>query len=118
LATSPFTGAVVAGVGHVATALVSGMPLGLALHLLVALGMMLAAYATGVVAKLNKFAGCAAGVIINGVVLPVIFMVIPGFGWPFVIAVGPSIFVAATLNMVVALGLHNVSALKKMRHGR
>jgi len=118
LATGPLTGAVVAGVGHVATALISGMPLGLPIHLLVALGMMLAACATGVVAKLNKFAGCAVGVIVNGVILPAIFIVIPGFGLPFVIAVGPSILVAAALNMAVALGLTNVSALQKFRNGR
>lgn len=118
LAICPLTGAVVAGLGHVATALVSGMPLGIPIHLLVALGMMLAAYAAGVTAKLNKLMGCVAGVVVNGILLPAMFIVIPGFGMGFFTVATPSILLAAVLNVAVALGLTSIPALKSMTHGQ
>jgi len=114
LAISPVTGAIVAGFGHVATALYSGIPLGLPVHALVVLGMMLAAYLAGTVAKLNIIAGCVVGIAINGIVLPATFIIIPGFGIPFFIAAGPSIVIAAALNMLVAFGLTKVTALRKL----
>lgn len=118
LAICPLTGAVVAGLGHVATALVSGMPLGLPIHLLVALGMMLAAYTAGVTAKLNKLVGCAVGVVVNGILLPAMFIAIPGFGMPFFTAASPSILLAAALNVTIAFGLTKVPALRNITHGQ
>lgn len=114
LAINPATGAIVAGLGHVATAVISGMPLGLPIHAMVAMGMMVAAYLAGAAAKLNIFAGCAVGIVINGIALPAMFIIIPGFGISFFIAASPSILVAATLNMLVAFALTKVSALRKL----
>jgi len=116
LTINPATGAIVAGLGHAATAVVSGMPLGVQIHALVAIGMMLAAYVAGVVAKHNGIAGCVVGIIINGIVLPAMFIVMPDFGLAFFIATSPTILMAATLNVAVAAGLSRVSALRKLLH--
>lgn len=116
LAINPATGAVVAGLGHAATAVVSGMPLGVPVHALVATGMMLAAYFAGVVAKHHNIAGCVVGIMINGIVLPAMFVVMPGFGVPFFLANSPPILMAATMNVLVAVGLSRVSALRKLLH--
>jgi riboflavin transporter FmnP len=118
LAVSPLTGAVVAGLGHVATAFVSGLPLGAPIHAIVVLGMTLAGYVTGVAAKRSRLLGCAAGVVINGLALPALFIVIPGFGMAFFLAATPSILGASVLNVSVALALAKLPLLAKVSHAQ
>jgi len=114
LVISPITGAIVAGIGHAATAVINGMPLGLPIHTLISLGMMTAAFATGSLAKQHKIWGCVVGVNINGIALPALLILIPGFGLPFFVASVVSILVASILNMAVAYALFNVEILRKM----
>jgi uncharacterized membrane protein len=60
-----FDGAVVMGIGHVATSIVNGFPLG-ALHIPIALDLALAGGVIGVVnEKWNALAGTCAGVVLN-----------------------------------------------------
>ena len=104
----PIEGALVSGLGHIATAVVSGFPLGI-LHIPIAIGMALAGATIGLLNKLNKTWGVApalvAGVVINTVlVFPLVPWLGPDMDTGWVIAVGfvPFLAIAATLNAVVA----------------
>ncbi len=116
----PLEGALVCGLGHLATAFVSGFPLGV-LHVPIALGMALAGAAIGLLKKLNKSWGflpaLAVGVVINTVL---VFPLVPwlaadvNVGWAIAIGYTPFLLVAAILNAVVA-GLVYVGIRGKMK---
>jgi riboflavin transporter len=100
----PLEGAAVCGIGHLATALVTGFPLGY-LHLPIAFGMVLAGAAVGSINRLNKTWGfipaLAIGVTINTVFT---FVVVPdsNYGLALALAFIPFVLAAAILNVVVA----------------
>ena len=95
----PVDGAVVSGIGHLATSVVNGFPLGV-LHFPIALGL---AAAGGVIGFLNQkwnFAyGIVAGIAIN---TALIVLAIPALGWGGVISFLPFLLLAACLNGFVA----------------
>ncbi len=103
----PVEGALVCGMGHLATAAVSGFPLGV-LHIPIALGMSLAGAAIGLISRLNKRWGfvpaLVTGVIINTIL---VFPLVPWLaadvnaGLVVALAYAPFLVVAATLNAVV-----------------
>lgn len=102
-------GAVVAAAGHLATALTAGFPLSVAIHLLIALGMAGCAAAVARVARrLGHWWGCASGVILNGLVFPALFTVLPGFGLPFFAAMVAPLLVASALNLGLAGAAYEV----------
>lgn len=116
----PIEGGLVAGLGHLATAIVSGFPLGI-LHLPIAVGMALAGAAIGLLNRLNKTWGflpaLILGVIINIVlVFPLFPWLGPGGDAGLSIAIGftPFLALAATLNAVLA-GLVYVGIRGKLR---
>ncbi len=104
----PAEGALVSGLGHLATAATSGFPLGI-LHIPIAIGMALAAAVIGMLNKVHKSFGVVpalvAGVAINTVL---VFPLVPwlaediNVGWLIAISYAPFLVVAATLNAVVA----------------
>ncbi|MFB3889763.1 MAG: ECF transporter S component [Candidatus Bathyarchaeia archaeon] len=104
----PAEGAVVSGLGHLATAAVSGFPLG-ALHVPIAFGMALAGAAIGLLNKLSRrwgfFPALAIGVTVNTVL---VFPLVPflaediSVGWIIAVSYTPFLLVAAALNAVVA----------------
>ncbi len=112
----PTEGALVAGLGHLATAVVSGFPLGI-LHIPIAIGMALAGAAVGMLNKVNRNWGFVpaviVGVIVNTVLvfplvpwLPVVLgatsVVDVSIGWIMALGFVPFLAVAATLNAVLA----------------
>ncbi len=116
----PFEGALVCGLGHMATAVVSGFPLGI-LHVPIALGMALAGACIGLLNKLNiplsYLPALVVGVIINTVL---VFPLAPWLGEDInaglAVAIGytPFLFAAAVLNAVVA-GLVYVGIRGKLK---
>lgn len=118
LCISPALGAGVASLGHITTAAVSGFPLGVPIHALVSLGMATAAFCAGLLAERNLYLGATAGILVNGLVLPALFIVIPAFGMPFFLAATPSILVASILNVALAAMLYSVPSLRKATYGQ
>ncbi len=116
----PFEGAFVSGLGHFATAAVSGFPLGV-LHVPIAIGMALAGAAIGLLNRVNKNWGflpaLVVGVIINTVI---VFPLVPWLaeeitvGWMIATIYAPFLLVAAGLNAIVA-GLVYVGIRGKLR---
>ncbi len=103
-------GALVCGLGHLSTAVISGFPMGI-LHAPIALGMAIAGAAIGStnkLSKLNRFAfipALAVGVAINTVM---VFPMAPLLGQTLseglavATALAPALLIVATLNAILA----------------
>lgn len=100
------TGAIVAAIGHLLTALTGGFPLGLPMHLIVAVQMAVAAAAFAWIAKrkiddkIAIVAAVAVAVIINGVIAPA--TLIPFYGMGFFTAMLLPLCVASLINIIIA----------------
>jgi uncharacterized membrane protein len=95
----PVDGAIVCGLGHMATAIVNGFPLGV-LHLPIALGLAFAGAAMGFFnRKMGIVAGVAVGVTINTVLVVV---AVPVLGWAASLSFTPFLALAALANAAVA----------------
>ena len=116
----PFEGGLVCGLGHMATAAVSGFPLGL-LHLPIALGMASAGVAIALLNRLNRkwalLPALVMGIVINTVL---VFPLVPwlstdiNIGWIIATSYAPFLFVAATLN-AIASGMVYIAVRGKLR---
>lgn len=94
--------AVVAVLGHLFTAATTGFPMGLPVHLIVAAMMAVAVAAAGWLARrVNLWVGVVVGILINGVVAPLVL--VPLFGWGFFIGMLVSLLVGAAANVLVAV---------------
>lgn len=102
LMVGPYDGALVCGLGHLATAAISGFPLGL-LHLPIALGMALAGAVIGLMNRVNRKWGflpaLAIGVAINTLL---VFPLVPWLGWVIALSYIPFLLAAASLNAAIA----------------
>jgi uncharacterized membrane protein len=95
----PFDGATVCGIGHLATSVVNGFPLGI-LHLPIALGLGAAGWAIGFLnQKSNFLVGIVAGIAIN---TGLIVLAVPALGLAGVISFLPFLLLAACANGFVA----------------
>jgi len=95
-------GALICGIGHIVTSLISGFPLGI-LHLPIAFSMALAGGAVGVVNKTNKKWGfipaTIAGIVIN---TGAFVIIIPTYGLEAALVFVPFLMLAASLNAIIA----------------
>jgi len=98
----PIDGALVSGIGHLATASINGFPLG-AVHLPVALGLAGAGFVIGAVNRLrfscSLVVALALGVAVN---VGLIVLAVPVLGWQMTLGFAPFLAFAATLNALVA----------------
>lgn len=96
-------GAVVALVGHLLTAAITGFPLTLPVHLVIGVGMGACAWVFGWLGRKGT-AGLVAGfvlaLLINSPVLALIML--PMGGWALYIATVPSLAVGAAVNLAIA----------------
>jgi len=95
----PLDGAAVCAIGHLATSIVNGFPLGI-LHFPIALGLACAGAAIGLVnTKLNAILGLGVGVAIN---TGLVVLAVPAIGWGATISFIPFLFLAACANAIAA----------------
>ena len=95
----PLDGVAVSGLGHFATSVVNGFPLGI-LHIPIALGLGAAGAVTGLLnQRWNFVSGIVAGIAIN---TGLIVLAIPVLGWTGVISFLPFLLLAASANGFVA----------------
>ena len=107
----PLDGAAVSGIGHLATSIVNGFPLGI-LHLPIALGLACAGAAIGLVkAKLNAIVGLGVGIIIN---TALVVLAVPAMGWAATISFIPFLFLAACANGIAA-GVAYIGVRKRLQ---
>ena len=110
----PFDGAIVSGIGHLATASINGFPLSV-LHFPIALGLAGAGAVIGAANRMKSsgspVVALALGVAIN---VSLIVLALPVLGWQATLAFAPYLTLAATLNAFVA-GLVYVGIRGKLR---
>ncbi len=107
-------GAVAGVVGHLFTAFLSGFPLTLPLHLVIAAEMGLICLLTGALVKRSGWPVWLGGIValvLNAVVAPAILIVWPGFGLPIALAMFLPLLLASAAN--VALAVATAYLLKK-----
>lgn len=94
-------GAVVAGLGHLVSAIIGGLPLG-PLHFIVAVEMaVFAAVFAAIYRKGRKWTASIFFVIANALIAPLPFIFF--YGVAFFIALIPSLAIGSVINMVIAL---------------
>lgn len=99
-------GALVAGLGHMLTALGAGFPLTPPIHLLIAVGMAGCAAAVGLlVPRVGRWPAALVGVLLNGVVFPALFIPFPGFGTAFFAAMVVPLLLSSVINILPALAV-------------
>lgn len=93
-------GAIVIALGHLFTSVTVGFPLGIPVHLIIAVGMMVwsAMFRFGTI-KVHPIVGIVLGVIGNGVLAPAVLT--PMFGVGFFYALLPSLVVASVIVLII-----------------
>ncbi len=107
-------GAVVAAIGHLLTAGITGFPLTLPVHLASAVGMAACAWVYGWFGRkgpVGLVIGFVLAVIINAPVLGLIM--VPIGGWALYVAALPSLAIGAVVNLAIATLAYQ--ALRKTR---
>ena len=97
-------GALIAGIGHIATSIINGFPLGI-LHLFIAIGMGFVGWMIGVVNRIlkNQKFGFIIALICGIAINTMLFVIaVPVIGWLNAIAFVPFLLIAASLNGLVA----------------
>jgi uncharacterized membrane protein len=101
-------GAVAGVLGHLFSAMLSGFPLTLPLHLAVAAEMGLICAAVGALVKSKGWPvwlGAVVALVLNAVVAPAILIVWPGFGLPVALAMFVPLLLASAANAALAAAL-------------
>lgn len=95
------SGALVAAIGHLLSALIGGMPLG-PMHLIIAVEMAIIVWIFSLLYQANKkmLAG-GAFVVLNGLIAPLPFILLLSF--PFYLSLVPSLVIGSAFNMILAL---------------
>lgn len=116
----PYFGAMVGLLGHIISAALSGFVLTLPIHLIIAIEMAVVMAIYGFMAQRTKlvFAGIIA-VLLNGVAATAVFILVPGMGIYFFLAmVGPLTLISAinvTLAVLIHMSLEKSNILKQLR---
>jgi uncharacterized membrane protein len=105
----PEAGALVGGLGHMLTAITSGFPLTVVMHMIVALQMGIFVYLVGLIyRRINGLAAIVAAVILNGPVAALInvpiseLLGLPLKGWPLFSMMIIPLTVASAVNIALA----------------
>lgn len=98
----PVNGAIVAAIGHLLTALTVGFPLTIPVHLLIACGMAGIVALFAVISRRSLWVGLGTGIVLNGLVFPGLFVLIPGYGKAFFLSMVLPLLVASILNIILA----------------
>ena len=118
-------GAIVAFLGHLASAATTGFSMTLPIHLLVACQMAVIMLILGyLVKRIHLAVVIVLGMLLNGIAAPATFILIPGFGTAFFSAMVLPLSIASIIVILIAgaiyYPLRNVKAIKelqKINHG-
>ncbi|WP_069649966.1 ECF transporter S component [Caloranaerobacter ferrireducens] len=118
----PSYGALVAGLGHILTAVTSGFPLTLPMHIIIALEMALFGYLFGVFyRKFNYAIAIILAIILNGPIgalvaaFASVLLGLPFSGWVLFYAVIIPLTLASVANIVLAYLIFKITNKYKLR---
>lgn len=116
----PIYGAIIGALGHFATALLSGFPLSLPVHIIISVDMALTMFVVGVLFKgllvrgkwVAMLSSAIAGILLNGPVSILMLwpILVPVMGKAALIAMTPLLTIAAALNLTFSFTIYNVLA--------
>ncbi len=99
----PIPGAIVAFMGHILTSLNVGYPLSLPIHFLIATEMAVICVTIGIIAKRGYvILALIVGLLLNGIVAPALFILLPKFGMPFFAMMLVPLLIGSAINLIVA----------------
>ena len=111
----PVSGAVVGSVGHLLTALTSGFPLTLPIHLIIGLEMAVFVYIFGwIYEKINPIFASIIAIILNGLVSVIIlapatvWLGFPLSGKSFIYAMAGPLTLASAVNVILAVIVYRI----------
>lgn len=108
----PFFGAIVGLFGHIISAALSGFALTLPIHIIIAIEMAIVMSVYGFMAqKTNIIVSGIVAVLLNGVAATAVFILVPGMGIPFFMAMVLPLTLISAINVTLAVLVH--MALKK-----
>lgn len=112
---SPMTGAVVISLGHLLTALTSGFPMTIPMHLLLMVTMAIIAYIFGILGrKTNGIISCTVAIVLNGPAATLVsafvasLLSLPFSGMPMFYGLVVPLTVAAAANIILAYVVYKV----------
>lgn len=118
---SPLAGGLVAALGHFLTAITSGFPLTLPMHIMLMLVMGIVAYVFGVVGKrINGIIACIVATILNGPISTLIaaftakVIGLPFSGIAMFTALVVPLTIASAVNIVIAYLIYRVFKNKRL----
>ncbi|HJV46170.1 MAG TPA: ECF transporter S component [Bacillota bacterium] len=98
----PTAGALVGALGHLVSSMFVGFPLTLPIHLLIAFEMAIICAFTGLISrKLSLTITLFIALLLNGVAAPALFILVPGFGIGFFIAMVIPLIVGSGINLLI-----------------
>lgn len=101
-------GGAVGFLGHLMTSFLSGFPLGVHTHIIIAVMMFLTVMTFGAVAKkMNVYVGAALAIILNGIVMPLALVILPTFNIQMAIGFMPMLTSVSAANVVVSILVYN-----------
>lgn len=105
----PGLGALVAGIGHLLSAMTSGFQLTIPMHLIVAIEMAIFAYAFGwIYKKTNYIVACIVAIILNGPIAALlavptsVMLGLPFNGWALFSFIIAPLTIASAVNVILA----------------
>lgn len=111
----PISGALVGSIGHLLTAMTSGFPLTLPIHLIIALEMAVFVYIFGqVYKKTNEVVASIVAIILNGIVAVIIlapftvWLGLPLSGKTFIYAMAVPLTLASAVNIILASVIYKI----------
>ena len=113
-------GAIIAFLGHMVSAAITGFPMTLPIHLFIGFQMAIIMFVFSFAAKrTNIIVASVIAIILNGVVAPACFILIPNMGMPVFIAILLPLLVASVANVLAAVLIYrtiiNTSVVKKLQ---
>ena len=111
----PVSGAIVGSIGHLLTALTSGFPLTLPIHLIIGLEMAVFIYIFGwIYEKTNPIFASIIAIILNGLASVIIlapatiWLGFPLSGKPFIYAMAGPLTLASAVNVILAVIVYRI----------
>lgn len=116
---NPLLGGIIALIGHLLTAYIHGIPLGIPGHFIIALSMFVSAFAFGkLFQKDNLILSCLAVIV---AVLFNIYLSMPflnwflQISWSFLLSLQVPLLFASLINVLLAIAVHRVISKAKLR---
>lgn len=113
-----FYGGFVGLMGHLMTSALSGFPFGLPIHGAIALLMFLSVYLFALASKkVHSILGIIVAIAMNGLVMPVALVTVPGFEWEMAVVFIPALVVASAVNVTLAVVINGAVSKTELARG-